>query len=170
MSCAIGGFVVGRHNHITGQWANYLTENQDFDNVEIEQIVPGANADTAPRLDINAVDASGQVLSLDITVANPCTPTALEAGSAVTAGAAARLLEMVKRRKYPNIDVSPIAIEAHGRLGPATLEFIKKLGKHIDPHLRPKHIASLQQDVACALQRANATSILKAAAAVAAPT
>ena len=157
--------MVRRHDEVKSEWAGYLREHQDFDNVVVEQVLPGANEDTAPRLDVTAVDASGQVVALDITIASPCTSSALAAGSAVAAGAAARLLEMVKRRKYPNLDVFPIAIETHGRLGPATLEFIKKLGRHVEPQMRPKHLVSLRQDISCALQRANAKAILKATAA-----
>ena len=74
--------MVRRHDDVKNEWAGYLREHQDFNNVVVEQVLPGANEDTAPRLDVTAVDASGQVVALDITIANPCTSSALAAGSA----------------------------------------------------------------------------------------
>ena len=109
-----------------------------------------------------AVDHAGQTVALDITVASPVTSSALAAGAAATAGAAARILEMVKRRKYSQIDVHPVAIETHGRLGQATRDLIKKLGRQLPARERPAHVARLLQDLACALQRASADLILKA--------
>ena len=101
-------------------------------------------------------------MARDVTVASAVTSTALEAGSARRAGAAARTLEMVKRRKYPRLGVHPIAIEAHGRLGMGSQDFLKKVGRCLPTHLRPGYMARLLQDISCSLQRSNARLIQRA--------
>ena len=119
----------------------------------------------ASRLDIVAEELSGQRLALDITIASPVTTSAIAVGSATKAGAAALILETGKRRKYGNLDVTPIAIETHDWLGPGARTLIGKLGRQIEPSRRPAYVARLQQDISCALQRANAAMVIRVVAA-----
>ena len=141
ISCPTGGGVVERHDSLRDVVAANLQKDKGFDCVRTEQVIPGAATGIdAPRLDIVATDGSGEIVSFDMTIASAVTPTAIEAGSAKKPGAAARLLEMVKRRKYNNIDVVPLAIEAHGRMGNSSLELLKKLGRQLPENQRPGHM------------------------------
>ncbi len=83
---------------------------------------------------------------------------ALASNAANRDGAAAQVLENCKRLKYPRISVVPFAVEAHGRLGSAALEFVKLVAPQ-DPAARSAALVRLYQRVASLLQRMQADAI-----------
>ena len=62
---------------------------------------------------------------VDVTIADATSVEALSKNAASRDGAAAEVLEYRKRQKYPNIEVVPFAIEAHGRLGESAVKLVK---------------------------------------------
>ena len=63
ISCPTGGGVVERDDALRDVVAMNLQDDQGFDCVRKEQVIPGAAAGVdAPRLDIVATDGSGEVV------------------------------------------------------------------------------------------------------------
>ena len=78
-------------------------------------------------------------------------------------GAAASAAASHKRGKYPNLAVVPFVVEHFGRLGEDARMLIKQLAPGIGQK-RSVAISRCYQDIACAVQKANADAILAAAA------
>ena len=116
--CQLQGSTVHRHNRIRDSIAHILRENGQYNDVQIEQLVPEATENSvAPRMDIIAHGPLSQRDLIDVTVACAHTSTALRCGSGTRMGVAAHMLEINKYRKYPGVQVTSAALESGGRPG-----------------------------------------------------
>ena len=100
--------------------------------------------------------------ALDITVATPSCKAGLKAGAATHTGAAARILEGAKRRKYPGIAVTPFCVEAYGHFGESALSFVRFLSRGLPAHERGLQVSGMLQTISVTLQRANAKLVVQA--------
>ena len=133
--------------------------------VSKEAVLPYAAPDVPEaRLDavIRSAAATGQQ-AIDITVVSPLTQEMPRHGLAARVpGAAASAAAAHKREKYPGISVVPFVVEHFGRWGEDAIALAKRLAP-AEGHLRAEAISELYQDIASAIQRANADAILAAA-------
>ena len=161
--CLKGGCVVRRHNALRDILALLIKASDVYSDVTLEQIIPQASSKLdAPRLDIVAYGGPNGTTRLDVTVGVPSSPAGLRAGAATQTGAAARVLESAKRRKYPGTHVSPFALEAYGHLGETALSFLRTLARHLPFAERGPYLAKAHQAISATLQRENAKSMILA--------
>ena len=154
-----------RHDALRDILFDILKQCGIFVTVVKEQIIPlAAPSLTAPRLDVVASGGPGGDLLLDVTVATPSAPAGLRAGAASQSGVAARVLETVKRRKYPGASVTPFAVEAYGRLGESALSVLRALARKLPQDERGPYLAKIHQTLSATLQRHNARNVILAQA------
>ena len=159
--CQLQGSTVHRHNRIRDSIAHILRESGQYNDVQIEQLVPEATENSvAPRMDIIAHGPLGQRDLIDVTVACAHTPTALRCGSGTRMGVAAHMLEINKYRKYPGVQVTPAALESGGRPGDGLVNLIRKLGRNMNKTERAKFIDEAWQQISAALQTGNARAVI----------
>ena len=146
--CQLQGSTVHRHNRIRDSIAHILRESGQYNDVQIEQLVPEASENSvAPRMDIIAHGPLGQRDLIDVTVACAHTPTALRCGSGTRMGVAAHMLEINKYRKHPGVQVRPAALESGGRPGDGLVNLIRKLGRNMNKTERAKFIDEAWQQI-----------------------
>ena len=161
-SCGCGGWTGRRHDEVKDELADFAHKNRGL--AAKECILPYANPSLPEaRLDalIRSANAAGRQI-IDVTVVPPLSRNMLRHGvSSRAPGAAAAAAASHKRRKYPNIDVIPFAIEHFGRWGEDALAFAKSLAPPPESG-RSEVLSEFYQDVSCAVHRSNANAILSA--------
>ena len=95
------------------------------------------------------------------TVVTALAVDALARGSATQDGRAADIAADGKRRNYPLLNVTPFAIEDHGRFGDSALGFVRAIAPALASE-RSAAIASLYHRLSATLQRVAADSVLAA--------
>ena len=136
LQCPFGPYRNQRHSAVSDTLAKTISKITGYDPF-IEQFGPTTtssdthhpdDASTTNRADITWHTASGPV-HLDVMITSAFTDAALAGihACAVTPAFAAAQAEHFKRRKYAPHDVGPIIMEAHGRIGHETLNFLTKL-------------------------------------------
>ena len=162
-SCAVGGWLVRRHNsgvNVLGEWA----AEECGCNIFKEQMLPSANeVHKESRLDlvIHSPNVAGPMY-VDFTVASALSREALSKGSGVKDEVAASLAAKRKIQKYPGCTVYPFPVEDHGRLGEASLTLVKLLAP-VAPQHRSQAISKLYRKLGAFLQRASADAMIAAA-------
>ena len=155
-SCAVGGWLVRRHNacvDILADWCVQCCHCQVFK----EQVLPCANeAHSESRMDliVHSPTIPGPI-HVDVTIVSPLSVEALKHGSALRDGVAAVIAATNKVRKYPGCEVHPFAIEDHGRVGESASTLIRTL---VPPESsdRSASISELYHSLSSTLQRRSA--------------
>ena len=153
-----------RHNmgvNVLADWATNWCDCVVFK----EQVVPNAHDEhTETRLDliVHSPQVAGPMY-VDFTVVSALSVEALSKGSALREGVAAGIAAAKKVAKYPGCATYPFPVEEHGRLGEASLTFVKMIAP-TSKQLRSKAISALYHDLGSSLQRASAESLLAAVA------
>ena len=103
---------------------------------------------------------TAQQVNLDITVTCATNAQAMQRNqSAIEDGVAARQAEARKRSTYSPYTVTPLAVEIHGRMGDASLDFLQQILQHTDQRQRTTLAHIILQRLSTTLQRHNATII-----------
>ena len=119
-TCAVGGFVIERHDRGVRWLHKWLSQGRTSTPPQMEQVMPSENG----RLDITFVqDGMPRWVDFAATSAPSTCPRSL-AARAKADGRAARDEEQVKRSQYHN-GAQPFVLEAHGRAGPSARTFIR---------------------------------------------
>ena len=99
-------------------------------------------------------------LNLDITVTSATGRQAMQRNqAAIQNGVAAHLAESSKRSSYHPFPVTPLAMEIHGRMGDASLDFLQQLAQRIPAESRGEITHRLLRKLSITLQRHNANVI-----------
>jgi hypothetical protein len=163
-SCAVGGWLVRKHNNCLGVLADWAEEEGDCTTFR-EQVLPTASPDhSQARIDL--VVFSPRVagpMFVDLTVVSALSVEALAKNSATQDGVAARLAAADKVNKYPQCRLMPFPLEDHGRLGDAAMNFAKLIAP-VDPERRSVALSRLYHGLAAVLQRTAADAIITACA------
>ena len=109
---------------------------------------------------VRAADC-GVPIFIDVTVVSALAQESLNCGAAKFDGVAAAIAARKKKAKYPNVDVTPFAIEEHGRLGSDAVTLVRRLAPH-DAAERSRALRRLYQTLSCLVQRHSADSLLSA--------
>ena len=107
------------------------------------------------------VPGVAQAFYIDLTVVSALSLEAVAGGAAVRDGAAAGIAEAGKKKDYPNCNVTPFAVEDHGRLGEHSLRFIRIVAP-VDLAERSVAIRHLHQSLGATLQRYAADAVIAA--------
>ena len=159
-SCAVGGWLVRRHNAACAVLCEWAEQQNCL--VYREVVLPTSAPDRPEaRIDLVIRPPGAGALYIDLTVVSALTREALQHGSARRDGAAATVAARHKRAKYPQCQVTPFVIEDHGRLGEDAVALIKLLAP-IDPVRRSKAVRALHQSLGAVLQRHAADAVLAA--------
>ena len=163
MTCLVGAWATRRHDSCCIGIAAYAESNGST--AEREVTLPVAAPDRpAARMDVVIVEPERpQPVLVDFTVTTPLAQEMIRRGrSSQVPGAAAEAAARHKRSKYPNVLLTPFAVETYGRLG----EDARALALQLAPtqrRLRSEAISGLYQDISRALQKGNADAILASA-------
>ena len=160
-SCAVGGWLVRRHDNGCAALAAWCEDMGCT--VHREVVFPNSTPDRPEaRMDlvIHAPHLSEPV-HVDVTIVSALAQEAMLAGAARRDGAAAGVAARRKRAKYPHCNVLPFVVEDHGRFGEEALALVRSLAP-VDNTKRSPAIRRLYQTLGSVLQRHAADSVVSA--------
>ena len=160
-SCAVGGWLVRRHDNGCAALAAWCEDMGCT--VHREVVLPNSTSDRPEaRMDlvIHAPHLSEPV-HVDVTIVSALAQEAMLAGAARRDGAAAGVAARRKRAKYPHCNVLPFVVEDHGRFGEEALALVRSLAP-VDNTKRSPAIRRLYQTLGSVLQRYAADSMVSA--------
>ena len=162
-SCSVGGWLVRRHDACCAALAEWAEEMDCT--VHREVVLPNASPNSPEaRMDLVVrAPGSGVPIYVDVTIVSALARESLSSGAARVDGIAATIAARKKRAKYPNVDVTPFAIEEHGRLGNDALALVRRLAPSA-PDERSRALRQLYQSLGSIVQRHSADSLLAATA------
>ena len=121
----------------------------------------------AAVLDVSFTDDEGQLVLVDVSYTNACTPDADKTlRNARTAGKAASVRADEKRKRYPpqdhpHAELVPFVVEARGRLGEEVLPFLRHHAPAEEP-LRSAVLARALRDISIITKQGLAALLLAA--------
>ena len=152
------GSTVHRHNRIRDTTAHILRESGQYNDVQIEQLVPEASdPSVAPRMGHHCSRTTG-----------PTRPHCCDGRLCPHSDRASlrqrhetgRMLDTIEYRRYPGVQVTPAALETVGRPGDGVVNLIRKLGRNVNKTERAKFIDEAWQQISAALQTGNARAVI----------
>ena len=163
-TCAVGGWRIKKHNAVAAALASWAEDHCGCE-VHKEITLPSAADDHfESRLDL--VIVSPQLAGpafVDVVICSACSVDALQRGSGIAPGTAARIAEAKKTCKYPNIQAWGFGVEDHGRWGASALALARALAPS-EPDERSSAMRTLFQSVSTALQKTAAEAMITAGA------
>ena len=152
--CGCGAGRLARHNDLRDTLGAVIAQTTG-DAPAKEVAVPAWSTPTATAVLDLALAGTNEFV--DVTVTYPH-----QRGSSTSDGAAARLAEDAKRRKYPGARLVPAAWEVLGRVGEPLAAFLRRLHRGTLAE-RAEGMADAWGSLSAALQRGNANMIAAAA-------
>ena len=164
--CPIGPSRVQRHNGVRDVLADWLVEQHGRDAVAVEQRIPAWDRNTTEGLQLAVLDIvvtrpTGKE-AVDVSVTDASGEVGAAERRARRPGAAARVREQEKHRRYPGRGLVAAVLETGGRAGRELHAFLRSHATQ-DPAQRSAQLADIRQRLAVVLQQGNAAQMLSAA-------
>jgi hypothetical protein len=165
LNCPFGPYRSARHNAVRDTIAALIQRITGQEPLKEQQLPTQIDSNHPDETNMGRSDitwfCATHPVHMDCMITSAFTQATVAGNyaSSITAGYACKIGEQHKLRKYAPTPVTPIVLEAHGRVGEETLNFLHKLVNTLPEAERTTTYHYCLQQISTTLQRYNARTI-----------